>query len=118
MPRPAHEKEAAWFAQQLRQEMPWSEARLWLSIRNRATGAKFRRQVPIGTWIADFACLNPKIVIEVDGASHDFRDEEERTAYIESQGFTILRFNNEDIRNNMTNVFDDIVREVERLRGE
>ena len=96
--------------------MPWSEARMWLAIRKGATGAKFRRQVPIGGWVADFACLNPKIVIEVDGASHDFRDEEERTAYIASQGFTILRFNNEDIRNNMINVFDDIAREVERLR--
>jgi hypothetical protein len=53
--------------------MTISEAALWRGISRRQTGARFRRQVPIGEWIADFACFDPKLVIEVDGESHDWR---------------------------------------------
>jgi very-short-patch-repair endonuclease len=84
--------------------MSWSEARLWSALRGRELGVRFRRQVPIGPFIADFACLNPKIVIEIDGASHDWTDEEPRTRYIEAQGFTVLRFDNHDIRDSLTGV--------------
>jgi len=115
MPRPRHDHDAAAFARDLRQEMPWSEARLWTAIRNKATGARFRRQVPVGRWIVDFASIRPKLVIEIDGDSHNGHDETERTAHIESQGFTILRFTNEDVRDNATGVFDTIVAAVEEL---
>ena len=84
--------------------MSWSEARLWSGIRRQASGARFRRQLPIGPWIADFACLNPRLVIEVDGPTHDHSDETRRTEYLESQGFTILRFDNEEIRDDLTGV--------------
>jgi len=77
--------------------MTVSEARLWRGIRNNATGARFRRQVPIGIWIADFASFAPRLVIEVDDLSHEYRDETVRTRYFESQGFAILRFTNEKI---------------------
>jgi len=77
--------------------MTISEARLWRGIRNNTTGARFRRQVPIGIWIADFASFAPRLVIEVDDLSHEYRDETVRTRYFESQGFAILRFTNEKI---------------------
>ena len=77
--------------------MTVSEARLWKRIKNRATGARFRRQVPIGHWIADFASLDPRLVIEVDDLSHEFRDEIVRTRYFQSQGFVVLRFTNEQM---------------------
>ena len=53
--------------------------------------------MPIGKWIVDFACLHPKLVIEIDDESHLYRNEAERTAYIESRGFTILRFWNMEV---------------------
>ena len=97
--------------------MPWSEARLWSAIRRQATGARFRRQVPIGPWIADFASFDPRIVIEVDGPSHDVFDESLRTEYLESQGFTVLRVENEDIRDNLAGVCAVIEETVGLLRG-
>jgi len=75
--------------------MTISEARVWGMIKGKRTGLKFRRQVPIGHWIADFACLNPKLVLEVDDPSHEWRDETGRTTYFESQGFDVIRFTNE-----------------------
>ena len=97
MTRPIHTPLAASRAHELRSTMTVSEARLWRGIRNRATGARFRRQVPIGHWIADFASLEPRLVIEVDDLSHEFRDETDRTRYVQSQGFVVLRFTNEQI---------------------
>ncbi len=77
--------------------MTVSEARLWRGISNKATGARFRRQVPIGHWIADFAALKPRLVVEVDDLSHEFRDEAHRTRFFESKGFAVLRFTNQQI---------------------
>ncbi len=70
----------------------------------------------MGHWIVDFACFDPKIVIEVDDDSHDFRDERERTAYIESQGFVIYRFNNEDVADQVDAIVRFLTHEVSRLR--
>ena len=77
--------------------MTISEAALWDGIQRKQTGARFRRQVPIGIWIVDFASFSPKLVIEVDDETHRWRDETERTREIESRGFTILRFDNREI---------------------
>ena len=97
MPRPRHLHHAAEYAKHHRKNMPVSEAALWNRIRRKQLGVRFRRQVPIGPYIADFACLNPRIVIEVDGSDHDWKDEEERTYFLESQGFTVLRINNREV---------------------
>jgi very-short-patch-repair endonuclease len=97
MSRPRHARLAGQRARELRNNQTVSEANLWASIRRRQLGVRFRRQVPIGPWIVDFACLDPKIVIEVDDSSHYWKDEQDRTEYIESQGFTILRLDNKEI---------------------
>jgi len=62
-----------------------------------ALGARFRRQVPIGPWIVDFASLAPRLVVEVDDPSHEYRDESYRTDYLTDVGFVVLRFTNRDV---------------------
>ncbi len=95
MPRPGHTNLAATRARDLRKEMTVSEARVWQVLKGRQCGARFRRQVPIGCWIVDFASLRPRLVLEIDDQSHDWRDETERIEYIEARGFPILRLTNE-----------------------
>ena len=84
----------------LRRKLTEPEQLLWLQLRNRQLrGFKFRRQHPIGPYIADLACLNPRLVIELDGRLHDKRYayDETRTRFLESNGFTVVRFRNIEI---------------------
>jgi very-short-patch-repair endonuclease len=94
-------------SRQLRRPMTPMELRLWSVIRNRALdGFKFRRQFVIGPYIADFACISAKVVIEIDGDSHEgtTQSDEERTAYIERSGFRVIRFTNQEARDNLEGV--------------
>jgi len=88
--------------------MTISEARLWSGLKGRSAGARFRRQVPIGFWIADFASLDPRLVIEVEDTSHEFRDESMRTNYFIEQGFAVLRFTNKRVAQNLREVIGTI----------
>ncbi len=97
MPRPRHTKLAAQRAGELRRAETVSETVLWQALRRRQLGVRFRRQVPIGVWIVDFACLDPKIVIEVDDRSHYWKEEEGRTRNLESRGFVVLRVTNREV---------------------
>ena len=117
MARPLHTKLAAARARELRRELTISEARLWDGISRKRAGARFRRQVPIGPWIVDFASLHPKLVIEVDDESHNWRDESERTAFIESREFTILRFDNVEIAGDIDDAISTVRAWVEALRA-
>jgi len=94
-----------------------AERALWRYLRQRQLGGhKFRRQVRIGPYIADFACLNPSIIIEVDGGQHaearayDAR----RDDYMRGQGFRVLRFWNNDVLGNMEGVWNTIVAELKK----
>ncbi|HLF42644.1 MAG TPA: endonuclease domain-containing protein [Acidimicrobiia bacterium] len=116
MGRPAHTSIAAKRANQLRSRMTISEARLWRAIQGRAVGARFRRQVPIGYWIADFASLDPRLVIEVDDTSHEFRDETMRSDYFHSRGFSVLRFTNKRVAKELPEVVGTIEAWVEHIR--
>lgn len=98
--------------------MTISEASLWMGIRRRRLGVRFRRQVPIGKWIADFACLDPKIVIEVDDPSHELRDETARTEYLQRRGFLVLRYDNEEIAKQYNEVIDGIRHQIARVLRE
>ncbi len=89
------------FARQLRREMTDAEHRLWYHLRNRALmGCKFRRQHPIGPYIADFVCLEARLVVELDGAQHaEMPGDLPRTAFLEADGYCVLRFwNNEAMK--------------------
>jgi len=96
--------------------MTISEARLWNAIRGGSVGARFRRQVPIGYWIGDFASFSPRLIIEVDDTSHEFRDESMRTDYFNSQGFSVLRFSNKRIAQELPEVVGTIEGWVEHIR--
>lgn len=86
-------------ARSLRNNMTDAERRLWRCLRHKQLGAKFRRQVPIGRYIADFVSFEAKLVIEVDGGHHaeQVDDDAARTAWFESQGFRVMRFWNNEV---------------------
>jgi very-short-patch-repair endonuclease len=99
-------------ARSLRQNMTKAEVILWMHLRKRAMkGARFRRQHPIGPYIADFACPNSKLIVEVDGATHSSEQlayDTRRTKYLESEGWTVLRVTNTDIYENIDGVWRSI----------
>ncbi|WP_237478550.1 endonuclease domain-containing protein [Lichenibacterium dinghuense] len=88
------------FARRLRREMTTAETMVWRALRDgRVAGAKFRRQVPVGPYVADFLCRDAKLVVELDGAPHDDPEQRvrdaERDAWLGHQGFRVLRFSND-----------------------
>jgi very-short-patch-repair endonuclease len=104
-------------ARQLRAEIVNAELKLWQRLRNRQLdGLKFRRQTPVGKYIADFVCHEMKLVVELDGPSHDERKDHDtlRTAFLESQGFRVIRFLNEDVHRSIDDVLRAILRECGR----
>jgi very-short-patch-repair endonuclease len=82
-------------------------------LRNRGVGPKFRRQVPIGPFIVDFAAIDERVVIEVDGGQHaeSVRDQG-RDRYLEAQGFRVLHFWNTEVLTNLEGVVTAIRRAV------
>jgi very-short-patch-repair endonuclease len=83
------------FARNLRKNLTDAERRLWASLKLRQfDGKKFRRQAPIGNYIVDFVCFESKLIIELDGGQHTTQVEydEQRTTWLNSQGFHVLRF--------------------------
>ena len=94
-------------AKQMRKQMTEPETRLWLELRaGRFHGIKFRRQKVIGNYIADFAANDPKLVIELDGDTHAGREayDADRTAFLEREGYRVVRFLNSDVMGNMDGV--------------
>ena len=73
-------------------------------------GAKFRRQVPVGPYVADFLCVNASLVIEADGGQHaeHAAQDAERTRYLEAKGYRVLRFWNNDVMGNIEGVMQAI----------
>lgn len=98
------------FARNMRREPTTAEQRIWKSIRHRqVAGAKFRRQVPIGAYIADFVCFERRIVVEIDGGQHaESEKDQARDAWFGSQGFTVLRFWNSDVLSHLEGVLTAI----------
>ena len=98
-------------AKGLRLNATVAERRLWNLLRGRKAGAKFRRQQPIGAYIADFVCFEAKMIIELDGGQHadSVAEDTERTRWLASQGFRVLRFWNNDVIDNMEGVWASIV---------
>ena len=85
-------------ASRLRRQATDAERRLWHHLRNRALGGfKFRRQVTIGPFVADFACVGARLVVEADGGQHGGERDALRTRYLEELEWTVLRFWNDDI---------------------
>ncbi len=102
-------------ARQLRRQQTPAERALWLLLRaHQLDGFHFRRQHPIDRFIADFACPNAKLVIELDGASHDDRLEQDaaRDEHLRQFGWTTLRFSNRELTQNPEGVWLEIQRHL------
>lgn len=92
-----------------------AEAKLWSRSRNRRLeGLKFRRQVPVTGNIADYVCVDAKLIVEVDGSQHDERIELDliRTAALQRAGFEVIRFWNSDVLTNIDAVLATILEHV------
>jgi very-short-patch-repair endonuclease len=92
--------------------MTKAEGRIWSRLRaQRFQGFSFRRQLPIGPYIVDFVCLDARLIIEIDGGQHASTEaarDAERDAWLKTQGFTILRYWNNDVLTNLNGVLEHI----------
>jgi very-short-patch-repair endonuclease len=100
-------------ARQLRSNTTEPEQTLWRALKRIPVyGSHFRRQVPIGSYVADFACLKARLLIELDGGHHSqdgiATKDEARTRWFESEGYRVVRFWNAELSENMNGVLDTI----------
>ena len=102
----------------MRHEQTDAESLLWWSLRNRELGVHFRRQHPIGIYIADFACLEHHLIVESDGSQHGGPYDEERDSYLRSVGFLVMRFWSWDVIRDLDGVVNEIAEALDRLRAE
>jgi len=107
-------------ARELRSGMTDSERRLWAKLRGEQLGVKFRRQHPQGPYIADFACLQPRLIVELDGSQHADRGlyDARRDEFFQAQGFAILRFATDAPFRNMDGVLQVIFDQLRVLAGD
>jgi very-short-patch-repair endonuclease len=105
-------------ARTLRRGMTDSERRLWSRLRMEQPGVKFRRQHPVGNYVLDFACLDPKLVVELDGSQHaDQVDyDQRRNRFFREQGFQVLRFPTNEPFLNLDGVLTIIASKIFELR--
>ena len=99
-------------SRQLRKNMTNAEKVLWQKLRlKQLNGYKFRRQCPIGSYIVDFVCFDKKLIIELDGSQHADQVvyDLKRTQWLESQGFEVLRFWNNQVLNEIESVMNLIL---------
>lgn len=110
-------------ARTLRSELTKAEREMWDILRDfRPRGARFRRETPIGPYIADFAWLAARVVVEVDGDSHETdagrKHDRRRDAFMASQGFKVLRFDNDLVIDNPDHVYLTIEASIAHLLKE
>ena len=101
-------------ARRMRKALTDAELKLWNELRaHRLMGLGFRRQLPVAGYIADFACPEHKVIVEVDGSQHgDLAYDQRRDSILSSLGWTVLRFWNDDDLKDMDNVCQHIVRVI------
>jgi very-short-patch-repair endonuclease len=107
------------YARRLRQNQTLAEKALWTLVRNRRLGGfKFMRQISIDRYFADFVCEAGKLIVELDGASHEGREDYEacRTETLERLGYVVLRFRNERIMSDPGGTADDILAALRSAR--
>jgi very-short-patch-repair endonuclease len=115
----AYNKNLQPFANDLPKRMTKAEACLWKFVlrANKMKGYAFRRQRPIMNYIADFMCKDLMLVIEVDGFTHwndeEKKKDEEKDKILQLAGFTILRFTDEEVLNNLSQVQEKIMKWIE-----
>jgi very-short-patch-repair endonuclease len=94
------------------EKLLWRQLRMW-----QLDGYKFRRQQPLGNFIVDFVCLDKRLIVELDGGQHAERsdDDANRDAWLSKQGFTVLRFWNNDVLKHVEGVTERIFELLKRL---
>ena len=100
---------------ELRKESTPAERKLWSRLRNDQLGVTFRRQHAVGNYIPDFCSPKAKLIIELDGSQHLEQEkyDQERTKYLESHGYKVIRFWNNNVLNNIEEVILAIIYAVE-----
>ncbi|MDR7061718.1 MULTISPECIES: DUF559 domain-containing protein [unclassified Sphingopyxis] len=99
-------------ARGLRREMSLPEVMLWQRLRARPGGVKFRRQHPVGAYVADFYAPDVRLIVEVDGLAHDHRVERDavRDEWLIGQGFVVVRVAASDVLKDVDAVVEGLVR--------
>ena len=109
-------------AKQNRKEPTQAEDIMWQHLRAKHLGVRFRRQHPILDFIVDFVCLELQLVVEVDGGYHSSLhmqlSDEERTQMLAGQGFTVIRFSNEEVLYDTSSVINIIMEYINNLRAD
>jgi len=102
-------------AGKLRKDPTPAERKLWSKIRDDQLGVNFRRQHAVGNYIPDFVCIEKKLILELDGSQHLEQEEydEERTKCLNSLGYKVIRFWNNDVMKNMDGVILAIIYPME-----
>ena len=103
------------YARELRAHQTDAEQRLWYLLRRKHLGCRFRRQYPIGPYIADFATLRPRLVIELDGGQHVLQHhyDEARDDSMRAHGFVVLRFWSNEVLQNTAGVLEVIRKTIQ-----
>ncbi len=111
-------------ANRLRKNMTKAEACLWKYVlkARKMKGYSFRRQRPVINYIADFMCKELKLIIEVDGITHQYEEtikhDKKRQKKLEIEGFTVLRFEDSDVLNDINNVYHKIEATIDKLENQ
>ncbi len=103
-------------ARSLRSNMTDVERRLWTALKGKQiAGCRFRRQHPIGAYVADFACIDRMLVIELDGGQHQDQEayDEDRSRFLKQQGWQVVRFWNNEVLENLDGVLEAILKKLE-----
>ena len=107
------------FARHLRKNQTEAEKLLWQALRNRQCGGyKFRRQVPKDKYVVDFLCEAQKLIVEVDGPTHEGAEDYDaaRTCVLETMGYHVMRITNEDCFDDMDAVIEVIFQTLENAK--
>jgi len=94
-----------------------AERLLWSRLKREQLGLRFRRQHPVGSYVLDFACLDPKLAVEIDGSQHVDQKayDERRDAWLKTQGFSVLRYGSNEVMSDTDAVLQDILNVIEAL---
>ena len=101
------------YARAMRRAPTWAELRLWNALRRSQLGVRFRRQEPIGPYIADFVCHSHRLVVEVDGMTHHFGDEDyalRRDRWLREGGWTVIHFSDDYVYRNLVGALEVITK--------